>query len=190
MITNKLTKKIEQTTDNELALTTEEKDFAEKNQLLPEGLNIVGQNIFSEAIIERYNKETDELISKESIAFLQSPISYFKENIQEYTYLETPIFDVVSVDAIAVEYDEVFEVYTAMFGLFIQKKYTAEIRAFLDEHYNSEKMQYSMMFAANEGLWEINLPINYLNGFNDSSSIEELYQFLYSLIFKLVAIIK
>ena len=77
-----------------------------------------------------------------------------------------------------------------MFGLYIQKKYSAEIRAFLDEHYNSEKMQYSMMFAANEGLWEINLPINYLNGFNDSSSIEEMYQFLYSLIFRLAATIE
>src|SRR5699024_9767208 len=106
-------------------------------------------------IIERYNKETDELISKESPAFLESSISYFKENIQEYTFLETKVFDVISVDAIAVEYDEVFEVYTAMFGLFVQKKYVAEIRAFLDEHYNSEHMQYSMMFAANEGVWEI-----------------------------------
>jgi len=77
-----------------------------------------------------------------------------------------------------------------MFGLFVQKKYSAEIRAFLDEHYNSEKMQYSMMFAGDEGLWEINLPINYLTDFNDSTSIEEIYQFLYSLIFKLVASIK
>lgn len=190
MITNKLTKKIEETTNNELALTVEEKDFAEKNQLLPKGVNVIEQNLFSEAIIERYNKETDELISKESPAFIESPISYFKENIQEYTFLETKVFDLISVDAIAVEYDEVFEVYTAMFGLFVQKKYVAEIRAFLDEHYNSEHMQYSMMFAANEGVWEINLPINYLKGFNDSSSISEMYQFLYSLIFELVATIK
>ena len=190
MITNKLTKKIEETTNNELMLTTEEKDFAENNQLLPEGVNVIEQNLFNDCIIERYNKETDELISKESTAFLQKPLSYYKDNIQEYTFLESPVLDVVSLDAIAVEYDEVFEVYTAMFGLFIQKKYTPEIRAFLDEHYNSEKMQYSMMFAANEGLWEINLPINYLKGFNDSSSIEETYQFLYTFIFKLVSTIK
>ncbi|WP_277585358.1 branched-chain amino acid aminotransferase [Psychrobacillus antarcticus] len=190
MITNKLTKKIEQSTGNEVALTNEEKDFAEKNQLLPAGVNVVLQSFFNEAIIERYNKETDELITKESIEFLQSPVSYLKDNIQEYTFLETPVLDIVSVDAIAVEYDEVFEVYTAMFGLFIQKKYTAEIRAFLDAHYDAEKMQYSMMFAANEGLWEINLPINYLKGFDDSFSIEEMYQFLYSLIFQLIASIK
>ena len=190
MITNKLIKKMEETTTNELALTTEEKDFAEKNQLLPDGLNVIQQDLFSDAIIERYNKETDELISKEPTAFLQTPISYFKDHIQEYTFLETNVLDVVSVDAIAVEYDEVFEVYTAMFGLFIQKKYTAEIRAFLDEHYNSEKMQYSIMFAGNEGLWEINLPINYIKGFDDSFTIEEVYQFLYSLIFKLVSTIK
>lgn len=190
MITNKLTKKIEETTDKDLALTPEEKDFAETNELLPEGVNVIPQSFFSEAIIERYNKETDELITKESLEFLRTPVSYLKDNIQEYIFLETKVLEVVSVDAIAVEYDEVFEVYTAMFGLFIQKKYTEEIRAFLDAHYNSEKMQYSMMFAGNEGLWEINLPINYLTGFDDSSSIEEMYQFLYSLIFKLVASIK
>jgi len=110
--------------------------------------------------------------------------------MQEYVYLEANMLDVVSVDAIAVEYDEVFEVYTAMFGLFIQKKYTAEIRAFLDEHYNSEKMQYSIMFAGHEGLWEINLPINYIKGFDDSFTMEEVYQLLYSLIFKLMTNIK
>ncbi|MEK3977671.1 branched-chain amino acid aminotransferase [Psychrobacillus sp. FSL K6-2836] len=190
MITNKLSKKIEEATNNEIALTMEEKDFAERNQLLPEGLNVMEQNLFSDAIIERYIKETDELISKESTVFLQTPVSYFKDNIQEYVFLETKVLDVVSVDAIAVEYDEVFEVYTAMFGLFIQKKYSSEIRAFLDDHYNSEKMQYSMMFAGNEGLWEINLPINYLKGFDDSFTIEEVYQLLYSLIFKLVSTIK
>jgi len=190
MITNKLIKKMEETTITELALTTEEKDFAKKNQLLPEGLNVIQQNLFSDAIIERYNKETDELISKEHTEFLQTPISYFKDHLQEYVFLETKVLDVVSVDAIAVEYDEVFEVYTAMFGLFIQKKYTAEIRAFLDEHYNSEKMQYSIMFAGNEGLWEINLPVNYIKGFDDSFTIEEVYQLLYTLIFKLVSTIK
>ena len=41
MITNKLTIKIEQSTGNEIALTNEEKEFAEKNQLLPEGLKVV-----------------------------------------------------------------------------------------------------------------------------------------------------
>ncbi len=190
MITNKLTKKIEETTNGEIALTMEEKDFAEKNLLLPEGLNILPQDLFNDAIIERYNKETDELIAKEPTSFLQTPASYLKDNMQEYVYLEANMLDVVSVDAIAVEYDEVFEVYTAMFGLFIQKKYMTEIRAFLDEHYNSEKMQYSIMFAGNEGLWEINLPINYIKGFDDSFTMEEVYQLLYSLIFKLMTNIK
>ena len=190
MITKKLTKKIEETASNNLVLTMEEKVFAEENLLLPEGSNVIQQKLFSDAILERYNKETDELISKESSAFLQTSISYFKENMQEFIYWETPILDVISVDAIAVEYDEVFDVYTAMFGLLIQKKYTAEIRAFLDEHYNSEKMQYSMMFAGNEGLWEINLPLNYINGFDDSFTMEDAYQFLYSLIFQLVSNIK
>lgn len=190
MITNKLTKKIEEATNNDITLTMEEKDFAEKNLLLPEGLNILPQDLFNDAIIERYNKETDELIAKEPTSFLKTPASYLKDNMQEYVYLEANMLDVVSVDAIAVEYDEVFEVYTAMFGLFIQKKYTAEIRAFLDEHYNSEKMQYSIMFAGNEGLWEINLPINYIKGFDDSFTMEEVYQLLYSLIFKLMTNIK
>lgn len=188
MISKKLSKRIEEA-NSEVELFIEEKEYAERNNLLKEGQTVVIKekiDQFSDGIIERYNKETDELISKESVAFLKSPISYFKEKNNEYLYLESESFDVINVDAIAFEFDEVFEVHTAMFGLALQKKFGPSLREYLNEHFNSEKMNYSLMFSGEDGLWEVNLPLNYLDQFNENFTIEETMHFLFTFIFSLV----
>ena len=133
-------------------------------------------------LCERYDKETEELVSKDSMEFLNTPLSHFKEKKNEYVYLQSENLEAMKVDGLVIEYDEVFEVYTAMFGLFIQKKFSAKIEAYLNEHYNKEKMNYSMMFSGDEGLWEINLPLDYTLQFSENFTIEETYQFLQSFI--------
>ena len=90
------------------------------------------------------------------------------------------------MDGLVFEYDEVFEVYSAMFGLSIQKKFGPAIKTYLNEHYNEEKMNYSIMFSGDEGLWEINLPLDYVKGFNVELTIEEAFQFLQTFIASLV----
>ncbi|MDF2067093.1 branched-chain amino acid aminotransferase [Bacillus sp. Cr_A10] len=189
MITEKLSKKINEANGVEINLLIEEKDYAERHQLLSAEQKVViteKNEQFSEAIIERFVKETDETVSKGTKEFFQSPLSHVKENQTEYVYVESKSFDIINVDAIALEFDEVFEVYTAMFGLALQKKFGGSIRDYLNQHFDSEKMNYSLMFSGEDGLWEVNLPLNYMAGFNEDTTIEQTYQFLYSFIFSLV----
>lgn len=141
-------------------------------------------------ICERYDKETEELVSKDSMEFLNTPLSHLKEKKNEYVYLQSENMDTLKVDGLVLEYDEVFEVYTAMFGLSFQKKFAPKIEAYLNEHYNSEKMNYSMMFSGDEGLWEINLPLDYIDQFSESFTMEEAYEFLQSFITSLVGAIE
>ncbi|WP_313890890.1 branched-chain amino acid aminotransferase [Psychrobacillus sp.] len=188
MITKRLAQKLANASNKEVSLSLEEKVYAEKHQLLVDGLTVIEiekNNQFKDAIIERFHKETEELISEDKADFLTKPLAHLKENMHEFIYLESSSFDTIGVDAIAIEYDEVFEVYTAMFGLALQKKFASAMKTFLDEHFNSEKMNYSMMFSGEDGLWEVNLPLNYFNHFEENSTIEETYHFLYTLIFSL-----
>ncbi|SES08374.1 hypothetical protein [Psychrobacillus sp. OK032] len=137
-------------------------------------------------VCERYDKETEELVSKDSSEFLNTPLSHFKEKKNEYVYLESDDLEAIKVDGLVLEYDEVFDVYTAMFGLAIQKKFASKIEAYLKEHYNDEKMNYSLMFSGDEGLWEINLPLDYIHQFSENFTIGEAYQFLQTFISSLV----
>lgn len=137
-------------------------------------------------VCERYDKETEELISKDSAEFLNTQLTHFKEKKNEYVYVKTDSLDEIKVDGLVLEYDEVFEVYTAMFGLAIQKKFGPTIKTYLNEHYNDEKMNYSLMFSGDEGLWEVNLPLDYIDQFNENFTIQEAYEFLYTFITSLI----
>ncbi len=189
LIKKTLAKKINEATEI-IFLTKEEKDFAEQHGLLTAEVNLTvfEQGKISEScVIERLNKETEELISKEKAEFLQNSLSHFMQHPIEFMYVESDSFSVFQTDAITIEFDEVFDVYTALFGLSVQKKYGQAIRDYLDAHFTSDKMKYSMMFSNGDGLWEINLPLNYTEGFDEHFTILEAYQFLYSLLFQLVA---
>ncbi|MEI4768318.1 branched-chain amino acid aminotransferase [Psychrobacillus sp. FJAT-51614] len=189
MISEKLNKKIKEANGEVINLLMEEKEFAERKQLISADQKVIiteKNEQYTNAIIERLDKETDESVSKGTIEFLRAPLSHFKEKQNEYVYIESESFDVINIDAIALEFDEVFEVYTAMFGLALQKKFGASIRDYLDQHFDSQKMNYSLMFSGEDGLWEVNLPLNYIAGFKEDFTIEQTYQFLYSFIFSLV----
>lgn len=189
MIAKKLTSKIATNTGSTIQLLGLEKEYVEKNQLDlgDKTIELISKaDQFKDAAIERFNKETDEQVSKETINFLQTSLTHFEKNKDEYVFVESPSFNVIGVDGIAIEFDEVFEVYTAMFGLTLQKKYGPEMKAFLNEHYESAKMNYSVMFSGEDGLWEVNLPLNFLKGFDENASLEDILHFLYTFIFKLV----
>ncbi|MFJ9462838.1 branched-chain amino acid aminotransferase [Viridibacillus arvi] len=171
--------------ENKIELFDIEKEYAEKHQLLTSGVS-VAEKAFHIDALERCNKETEELISAETPAFLQKPISYLKEQANEFVYVESSNFELIRMDAVALEFDDVFETYTALFGLKLQKKFGEAIKTYLNTHLQGDNAKYSVMFSAEDGLWDVNVPLDYLEGFSEAKSFEEIYNMIYVFFFKLV----
>ena len=76
---------------------------------------------FADVYIERVDKESEEMIQTENASFLNTPLTYVKTT-KEFIYIESKWFDVVRADGLAIEWDEVFQTYTVLFGLKRPKK--------------------------------------------------------------------
>ncbi|KKK37864.1 branched-chain amino acid aminotransferase [Mesobacillus campisalis] len=171
-----------------IQLFREEKEYAEKNGLLKEGVSVAERHPserFKEAYIERGDKETENFLGEESAEFLSQPIRYFKENKNEFMYLETKWFDIVGVDAVSFEMDDVFGTYDVMLGLRFPKKYGNAINSYLESQINGEDAKFDLMFDANEGIWNLNFALNGLEGFSEELTIDEAYRLIYALLFNL-----
>lgn len=162
-----------------------EKTYAQKHALLNEDATLETMAIPFE-VIERCNKETEELLAEESATFLTKPIHYFKEQSNEFLYVSSERFDVIRVDSFALEFDGAFGVYSALFGLRLQKKYSALLHSYFKEHLQHEQMTYSVAFSGEDGLWEVNLALDALDGFNEQQSVEEVVAQLYAFVFGLL----
>lgn len=123
--------------------------------------------------IERCHKQTDDLIATEAADFLASPIHFLKEHDQEFLYMESPLFEELKMDAVVFEYDEMFDAYTALFGLRLQKKYATAIKEYLHTHLRSIFGASSASFSGNEGLWEINIALTAVEGFKEDGTLLE-----------------
>lgn len=181
---------IQQTGDKKtIELYPEEKEFAVRNNLIEEGIEMVEKNPserFNSAYIERSDKETEEFLGEENSAFLDQPITYFKSHKNEFMYMEDPSFEMVSVDAVSFEVDDIFGTYNVLLGLKLQKKYTEAIKSFFANEMNNEDARVDLMFDANEGIWNVNFALNNLAEFNEEMTIREAYNLTYRFLFKLV----
>jgi hypothetical protein len=166
-----------------------EKDYAEKHQLFPKGVTAVEKNFYFN-VLERCDKETEELLGTEARGFLSETVSFLKKHHNQFVYAESNIFEVVRVDAVALEFDEVFETYTALFGLKLQKKFGADIKAYLDNNLHGESAKYSVMFSGEDGLWDVNFALDYVEGFSEAQSFEEIYNMIYRFVFKMLEAIE
>ncbi|MBM7584014.1 hypothetical protein JOC86_000551 [Bacillus pakistanensis] len=174
-----------------LILFKEEKDYINRHGLIPENRNITllekdSSLRFKEAYIERSDKETEELIAEEGPSFLTQPLEYLNKNQREFVYLESEWFDLTGVDGVSLEVDDVFMTYNVLLGLKLQKKYESPLKDFLETHLNGEVPKYSLMFNQNDGLWDVNFTLNYVEGFNKEMLMEEAYTLIYRFIFTLV----
>lgn len=173
-------------------LFEEEKEYLETNQLLANNQQLVGVNEieptsrFFDSYIERSLKETDELLSTESGRFLDKPISYLKDNMSEFIYIESEWFDIIGIDAISLEVDDVFGTYEAMFGLKLKKNEEKKIREHVEEILIGESSKYNLMFNQQDGLWDMNLTLDQIEGFDEKMSIGEVLRFIYQFLFQLV----
>ncbi|WP_274307154.1 protoporphyrinogen oxidase [Solibacillus daqui] len=137
-------------------------------------------------VLERCSKETEDTITAEGLAFASTPIAYLKENQGEFIYVECTQFLDIRIDAVALEFDDAFNLYTALFGLKLQKKHSEAIRKYLKANVKSVLGSSSAAFSGQEGLWELNIAVDCIEGFNDSMSIEEVCEFLYHFVAQLL----
>lgn len=138
-------------------------------------------------LIERCNKETEELLATETAEFLQKKISYFKENQEEFIYIDSPIFEQYRMEAIVFEFDEMFKVYTALFGFKLQKKYGEAIKMYFKEHLTSMLGSSSASFSGEDGLWEVNIALDAIEGFTGEETIEQANDLVTQFIEKMLA---
>ncbi|MBO0602322.1 branched-chain amino acid aminotransferase [Sporosarcina sp. E16_3] len=175
----------ENTLDNKIEFFNVDKEYAAKHQLIAGDVTVV-EKAFQFSAIERCVKETENLIREEDQNFLNDSISYLKSHMNEFVYVESNAFEVIRVDAVVLELDDVFETYTALFGLKLQKKFGNDMKAYLDAHLHGDGAKYSVMFSNEDGLWDINFALDYIEGFSEDLSFVEVYQLMYNFIFKLI----
>ncbi|WP_251028578.1 branched-chain amino acid aminotransferase [Bacillus sp. ISL-18] len=171
-----------------VVLFREEIEYAEQNQLTGEGdwVEKDANTRFTDAYIERCDKESENMLKNETSAFLSEPLHYLKQHKNEFIYLESKWFDFVNVDAISLEVDDVFGTYDVMLGLKVQKKYDKQLREYLDAHLNGEDAKFDLMFTLDDGLWNLNFVLNYVEGFHEEMTMGEAFQLIYHFLFKLI----
>ena len=168
-----------------LALLDVEKAYAKKHALLSDEA-VQGTTSLHFDVIERCDKATEELLAEETASFLAMPVHYLKEHPNEFMYVASDRLDVIRVDTFALEFDEAFGVYSALFGLRLQKKQSEFLHAYLKTHLQHEKMTYSVAFSGQDGLWEVNLALDALGAFSEQQSFDEVLVHVYRFVFGLL----
>ncbi|MFE3974474.1 MULTISPECIES: branched-chain amino acid aminotransferase [unclassified Peribacillus] len=179
--------------ENKVELFKEERDYVEKHKLIADDITIVEKentSRFTDAYIERSNKESEELISEENSAFLTQSIEYLKNNKEEFLYFESKWFGLIGVEALSLEMDDVFGTYNAMFGLKFQKKMGESLKTYLTKELQEGIGSFSLMFNQGDGLWDVNFALDNVNGFREDLSLEETFNLIYHFLFILVETIE
>lgn len=173
----------------EIELFKEEKEYVEKHQLLPSDFTLVEKDSssrFSDAYIERSDKESEEVLAEEGSAFLNQSIDYLNKHMNEFIYIESDWMELIGVDSVSLEVDDVFRTFDVMLGLKLKKKIESSLKDYLIKELNGDKSKFDLMFNQEDGLWNLNFELNSVDGFNKEMTIGEAYQLIYRLLFKLV----
>ncbi|CAH0320346.1 branched-chain amino acid aminotransferase [Peribacillus simplex] len=179
--------------EKKVELFKEEKDYVVKHKLIADDIIIVekeNESRFTDAYMERSNKESEELISEENSAFLSQPIEYLKKNKDEFLYFESQWFELIGVEALSLEVDDVFGTYNAMFGLKFQKKMGVALKTYLTKELQEGIGSFSLMFNQGDGLWDVNFALDNIKGFREDMSLEEAFNLVYHFLFILVQTIE
>ena len=145
---------------------------------------------FTISALERCNKETEETLAVETTEFLQQNISYLKAHQEEFLYAESNAFADVKMDAVVLEFDEMFKVYTALFGLRLQKKMNEQLKSYLRDNLKGMLGSSSAMFDGNEGIWEVNIALDAIEGFTGEETFEQSYELLIDFVKNMLAVIE
>lgn len=171
-----------------LEVFKEEKEYLIKHGLIEANADLVEkspESRFSDAYIERSDKESEEVIGEERQAFLEQPLEYLKKHMNEFIYLESNWFEIIGVDAVSLEVDDLFGTYDVMLGLKLQKKYEAAIRLFLKDNLGDEE-KFDLMFSLDDGLWNLNFDLDSVEGFSETITLGDAFRIIYQFLFRLV----
>ncbi len=144
----------------------------------------------SEVYIERCDKDTEEVIAQEQADFLKTPLAHLKQHMNEFIYIDSKAFEPIKTDSLSLEVDDVFKIYMVLLGLKVQKKHAAIIKSYFEENLHGENIYSSMMFSGEDGLWDLNIPIDNMDGFREDLNMQEAISIIYSFLEKLVSIIE
>ncbi|MGD7024226.1 branched-chain amino acid aminotransferase [Rossellomorea vietnamensis] len=172
--------------DNKIALFSDERIFASETGILSEEITVETLDDavrFHDSLIERVNKETEELIqTEETPQFLETPVNFVKRNLNEFLFIDSKWFEIIRIDGLTLEVDDVFGHYSVLTGLKVQKKMVNDLKATLSEKLHGEdKVQ--LMWNDKDGLFDLNLSIDKLEGFNENESLGKNLQLIYHFLF-------
>ncbi|MFS0777280.1 branched-chain amino acid aminotransferase [Neobacillus sp. 3P2-tot-E-2] len=145
---------------------------------------------FTDAYIERCSKETETMIANESSNFLNQPITYLKEHKNEFIYVESKLFEEIGIEGVSVEVDDVFGTYDVMLGLKLQKKFEKLLKEQLNHSLHGDEAKFDLVFSHDDGLWDLNFALNYVNGYTENISIHEAFQLIHQFLTTLVHTVK
>lgn len=145
---------------------------------------------FTDAYIERCSKDTETMIANESSTFLNQPITYLKEHKNEFIYVESTLFEQIGVEGVSLEVDDVFGTYDVMLGLKLQKKFEKMLKEQLNNFLNGEEAKFDLMFSHDDGLWDLNFALNYVEGYKEDLSLNEAIQLIHQFLSQLVETVK
>lgn len=136
-------------------------------------------------VFEICNKETEELIAVGDTGLLSKSIQYVQEQQEQFLYIEWAHFEKIKIDALVLEFDEAFKKPMALFGLKLQKKFALSIQTYLKQTL-AEDTIFGAMFSGEDGLWEINIALDGIDGYEATQtiqqSIESVYKFVEGLV--------
>src|SRR4051812_5956722 len=164
-----------------ITIFKEEKDYLEKNQLI-ENLQFLEEDAsvrFADAYIERCDKESENMLKNESSSFLKEKLDYLKKHKNEFIYVESNWFELIGVEAVSLEVDDVFGTYDVMLGLKLQKKFEKTLKETLKSQLVGDEAKFGLIFSLEDGLWNLNFDLNYVEGFNEEITIGEAFQLIY-----------
>ncbi len=167
-----------------IPLNPQQKEFLEKKMLLSPEMSILEAPAFS-PVYSLSNKETDEpLETPENTGSL--PVSFVKTQPASYLFAEEPSFEAIGIDGVVLEVDDVFETVTALFGLQVQKKHGEWLKKYIDAQLGTAPGTRSLMFSADDGLWDVNIALDYVDGFSESNTFDETLALMYKFVFTML----
>ncbi|BDH61929.1 hypothetical protein MTP04_20590 [Lysinibacillus sp. PLM2] len=150
-------------------------------------MKLLHENLY----IERCNKETEEVISQEAASFLTTPVKHLKQNLNEFLYIESSTFETIKTNAITLELDDVFKTYMVLLGFKVQKKHSVIIKEYLENNLHGQGIKnYSAMFSNEDGLWDLNIPLDFMENFNEEQTISEAIEITYNFLLGLTQTIE